>query len=160
MQGFVRPSLAMSALLPRRGRLLDVGSGMGIPGIPLLLAQPGLHGLLVERRKKRSEFLRHVVRTLALDAEVFDDDIRKLAPLEADVLVARAVAEQGWLLDVCARHVKDSGRAVLIVPRQSSIARVPGWRHAGDQQADAGGVSLCIRCYRREPADREVSRET
>ncbi|RMG93160.1 MAG: hypothetical protein D6703_00075 [Zetaproteobacteria bacterium] len=160
MQRFVNPSLAMNVWIPKKGRLLDVGSGMGIPGVPLLLEEPGLHGLLVERRKKRAEFLRHIVRTFGLNAEVFDDDIRKLAPLEADVLVARAVAEQAWLLDACCRHVKPSGTAILIVPRQSSIARVRGWSHIGDCQIGAGEALLCIRRYQREPANREVSRET
>ncbi|MDX8402570.1 MAG: RsmG family class I SAM-dependent methyltransferase, partial [Mariprofundaceae bacterium] len=91
---FLLPSLAMAAWLPDRGRLLDVGSGMGVPGIPLLIAKPGIFGILVERRLKRAEFLRHLVRTLGLDAEVMADDVNRIPRLEVDVCVARAVADQ------------------------------------------------------------------
>lgn len=53
---FVLPSLALLDWVPDNGRLLDIGSGMGVPGIPLLLARKGLYGLLVERRKRGLNF--------------------------------------------------------------------------------------------------------
>jgi len=54
---FIGPSVALCNWIPDSGVLLDVGSGMGVPGIPILIRRPGVHGVLVERRKKRAEYL-------------------------------------------------------------------------------------------------------
>jgi 16S rRNA (guanine527-N7)-methyltransferase len=49
------------------GFLIDLGSGGGFPGIPLRIALPGLRLTLVEASRKKSSFLSHIVRTLALE---------------------------------------------------------------------------------------------
>lgn len=128
MQRFVQPSVAMAEWMPKEGRLLDIGSGMGVPGIPLLIACPGLTGVLVERRKKRAEFLRHVVRRLGLRAEVYDADINALPYLGVDVCVARAVTSVEPLLQMCGRHANSGAVAVLPVPRGAEPANVAGWK--------------------------------
>ena len=160
---FILPSLALVQWLPGKGRLLDIGSGMGVPGIPLLIAMPGLQGVLVERRKKRAEFLRHVVRKLSLRAEVYDADINELSCLHVDVCVARAVADESLLLQMCARHVNPGALAVLPVPRNSNRAQVAGWRVEGehlvamsaDAVVDGSGDGQLIRCYRFDRAESE-----
>jgi len=55
-------------LLAGEGRLLDVGSGAGLPGVPLLITRPAWRGVLLEPRQKRWAFLKRVVRELGLDA--------------------------------------------------------------------------------------------
>ncbi len=152
---FVMPSLALSHWMPARGRLLDIGSGMGIPGIPLLIACAGLHGILVERRKKRAEFLRHIVRLLALDAEVYDRDVRDLDPLRIDVCVARAVTRPRELLALCTGHANVGARAVFPVADRSEAVSLPGWQLENDQVFDQGVVQR-VQIYRHT----EVSRET
>jgi 16S rRNA (guanine(527)-N(7))-methyltransferase RsmG len=52
------------------GLLVDVGSGAGLPGVPLLCTRPDWRGVLVEPRQKRWAFLRRVIRELELDARV------------------------------------------------------------------------------------------
>jgi len=155
---FITPSLALLRWMPERGRVLDIGSGMGVPGIPLLLANRGLYGLLVERRKKRAEFLRHVVRTLNLNAEVFDADINDLPCLSADICVARAVSNELELLNMCSRHAGDSAIAVLPVPAVSRPVAVQGWNSFDESLVDIHGSPQLIRCYRYEEG--RVSRET
>ncbi len=148
---FIKPSLALAAWLPDQGRLLDIGSGMGVPGIPLLMGMPGLQGVLVERRKKRAEFLRHVIRTLGLNAVAYDADVRELEPLGIDVCVARAVTDEGALLRMCTPHMVDGGRAVLPVPRDSSVASISGWSLEAEHWVASGGEKgdeQRIRCYR------------
>jgi 16S rRNA (guanine527-N7)-methyltransferase len=152
---FVVPSLALAPWMPTRGRLLDIGSGMGIPGIPLLIACGDLHGVLVERRKKRAEFLRHIVRLLALDAEVYDRDVRDLDALRVDVCVARAVTHPGALLALCARHANVEARAVFPVAERCEGVSLPDWRLEKDLVLDQG-VAQRVQIYRYT----EVSRET
>lgn len=150
----IEPSLAMAELLPDEGRLLDVGSGMGIPGIPILLAKPTMHGILVERRVKRAEFLRHLKRMLDLDAEVYAADLRQLPPLNVNACVARAVDAAQRVLSMCGRHMQVGGVAALVVPRQSEPVEVPGWRHI-DGCFIGGGLQLVHR-YRFQGVSRET----
>ncbi|EAU53425.1 16S rRNA (guanine(527)-N(7))-methyltransferase RsmG [Mariprofundus ferrooxydans] len=150
VERFILPSLALLDWVPDSGRLLDIGSGMGVPGIPLLLARSGLHGLLVERRKKRAEFLRHIVRTLDLNAEVFDADINHLPSLSADVCVARAVTDERELLTMCNQHVGVSAVAVLPVPATSQAVSVVGWGAYDERTVDVVGSQQLIRCYRHD----------
>jgi 16S rRNA G527 N7-methylase RsmG len=110
-----------------------------------------LTGVLVERRKKRAEFLRHVVRKLGLNAEVYDADIHALASLNVDVCVARAVADEQRLLEMCNRHVNPGAIAVLPVPRSRASVDVDGWAVSGEYAIDvdnAEGNTQIIRCYK------------
>jgi len=149
MTRFVLPSVALVEWMPQKGRLLDVGSGMGVPGIPLLIARPSLHGVLVERRKKRAEFLRHVVRKLGLSAEVHDADINDLPDLGVDIVVARAVTRADDLLAMCRRHTCVGGTAVLPVPRDSVSAITEGWHLESESHVDAVEAQA-VHCYRRD----------
>lgn len=156
-QKFILPSLELLRWIPQQGRVLDIGSGMGVPGVPLVLAREGLQGVLVERRKKRAEFLRHLVRTLKLNAEVYDQDVNAIPSLRVDVCVARAVADERLLLKMCSRHVNDSAVAVLPVPLSSKSVEMDDWSCVDQQEVDVHGVVQLIRYYRYSP---EVSRET
>ena len=138
----VRPSLALLRWMPEAGTLLDVGSGNGVPGVPLLLARPALSGVLVERRQKRAEFLRHLVRRLGLNARVLAADIEQVPPVGADVFVARAVAEEARLLGWARRHLRAGGRAVLVVPEQKEPPQAKGFRLEADARAEAMRVRV------------------
>jgi len=153
---FIEPSLAMCGILPEHGRLLDIGSGMGIPGVPLLLARPGQHGVLVERRQKRAEFLRHVKRVLGLQADVYDDDVSNLPALGADVIVARAVAAPQQLLLLCTRHSSCGTVAMLSVSRDAAGASVPGWHFVAAHRFETDRGDMTVHKYIYE----DVSRET
>ncbi len=147
---FIEPSLTMAEWMPEKGRLLDIGSGMGVPGVPLLIAKPGLVGVLVERRKKRAEFLRHVVRKLKLNAEVYDADINQLPKLHVDICVARAVANERHLLEMCSPHANKGAVAVLPVPRSSECAHIASWSMRGEYTvpvSSSDSERQIIRCY-------------
>ena len=87
------------SLLPWwRGRLADVGSGAGFPGVPMAIARPESPVTLVERSERKARFLQHVIIELALrNVELIEADVgHPLAgsPAERvfDTVVARAVA--------------------------------------------------------------------
>jgi 16S rRNA (guanine(527)-N(7))-methyltransferase RsmG len=89
-------ALAAGDCVPSTGRLLDIGSGVGLPAIPLLVARPGAHGVLLEPRERRWAFLREVIRTLSLDAEVVRDDVRGHPGSDYDVVTVRGVEPRSW----------------------------------------------------------------
>lgn len=90
-------SVAVSELVPPGALVADVGSGAGLPGIPLAIARPDLRIVLVEPLLRRCTFLSEVIGRLGLDGQLTVD--RGRAPEIAadwdrlvDVVVARAVA--------------------------------------------------------------------
>jgi len=82
-------------LLPHvRGRLLDVGAGAGLPGIPLALANPALDVTVLDSNGKKARFMRHAQRTLGL-ANVAVAEARAeayTAEQPFDTIVSRAFA--------------------------------------------------------------------
>lgn len=109
---------AVAELVEPGERIVDIGSGAGLPGLPLAIAKPGLRIVLVESLSRRTDFLRGVIDQLGLDVEVVrgraeDPDVVKVAG-EADAVVSRAVAS----LDKLARWglplLRDGGRLLAI----------------------------------------------
>jgi 16S rRNA (guanine527-N7)-methyltransferase len=87
---------AVAELLQPGERIADIGSGAGLPGIALAIAEPGLDLVLIESLLRRSEFLRMAVTELGLDVEVLrgraeDPAVRQNAG-GCDAVVSRAVA--------------------------------------------------------------------
>jgi 16S rRNA (guanine527-N7)-methyltransferase len=97
--------LADEGLLPEGARVLDIGSGAGLPGLPLKIARPDLQISLLESNAKRCAFLRDTIAALGLyDADVIEGRAETLAhepSLRAafDLAVARAVAPLAVLLE-------------------------------------------------------------
>ncbi len=146
LEALVYPSLRLGVWLPEEGLLVDVGSGNGVPGVPLLLRFPGLRGVFVERRQKRAAFLKRLVRVLDLPAEVRAADIEALDPLGADAFVARAVAPEAKMLAWAAKHLRAGGVAAWIVPRNADPQPQPGWTLV----ADCCEAGLRMRAWRKE----------
>jgi 16S rRNA (guanine(527)-N(7))-methyltransferase RsmG len=91
-------ALAMASLVPPEARVLDVGSGGGLPAIPFGLLRPDVRLTLVEPRAKRVAFLRTAVRTLGLSAEVAPARVEDLEGASFDVAGSRATfAPVEWL---------------------------------------------------------------
>jgi 16S rRNA (guanine527-N7)-methyltransferase len=89
-------SAAIGELLDAGEQIVDIGSGAGLPGIPLAIARPDLHVVLLEPLLRRSEFLNEVVAELGLSVEVVrgraeEPSVRDRIG-ERDAAVSRAVA--------------------------------------------------------------------
>ncbi len=83
------------------GRILDSGTGAGLPGIVLAVAEPGRHFVLVDSNGKKVRFLRHIKRTLGLDN--IEPVHARLESLDLDPppeeIVARALAPLARLVE-------------------------------------------------------------
>lgn len=106
---------ALQALPTRPGLLVDVGSGAGLPGVPLLCAASGWRGVLVEPRQKRWAFLRLVIRELRLDAEAVRVRFQDLPPTPEgiSVICARALGRHGELLRWARSRLAGGGKVLL-----------------------------------------------
>lgn len=105
--------------VPAGGRLVDVGSGGGLPGLPLAIARPDLHITLIEATQKKAAFLSTVSEGLRLtNVTVRAERAEKLAvgPLagQFDVVTARAVARLAALVPLVVPFARVGGRLLLV----------------------------------------------
>jgi 16S rRNA (guanine527-N7)-methyltransferase len=111
-------SAAIAELLDAGSRIADIGSGAGLPGIPLALARPDLQLTLIEPLLRRSEFLLEVVDDLDLEITIVrgraeDRSVREQAG-EMDAVVSRAVASLDKLTKWSLPLLRRDGRMVAI----------------------------------------------
>ena len=134
-------------LIPPAARVLDIGSGAGLPGIPLALARPDLRVVLVEPLARRVEWLRTVIADLELPVEVERgraEDISIRRRWEgADVVTSRAVAPLHRLAAWCLPLVRPGGM-MLAVKGMSAPAEVE--RDARAVAASGGGIPRIETC--------------
>ena len=99
-------------------RIADVGSGAGLPGIPLAITSPEVELTLVESRGKKARFLRHVQGTLRLaNVRVEHSRAEDLTPVPPfDTVLARAVAALPELLTFT-RHLLASDGILLVLTK-------------------------------------------
>lgn len=139
----VGESLALRTAL-RGTHIADVGSGAGLPGIPLAIVEPERQFTLIESRAKRAAFLRHVKTELALaNVDVIEarvEDLRDGALF--DTVLARAVASLPELVRL-AGHLLGA-RGIMLVPTKADFA------------AEACDVDRQFRVRRLEPAGQDV----
>ena len=105
--------------VPAGGRMIDIGSGGGLPGIPLAITRPDVRTTLVESIQKKAAFLSSVATIMGLaNIDVRAERAEKLAagPLRGtcNVVTARAVARLSELLPITAPFAKPGGRLLLI----------------------------------------------
>ena len=113
-------SIALESLIPEGCRVADVGSGAGLPGIPLAILRPDLEMTLIEPMLRRSNFLTEALDELGLDDRVTVVRGRaEDADLRVDVVVSRAVAKLATLINWTADLIVESG-SLLALKGQSA----------------------------------------
>ncbi|MEX2626791.1 MAG: RsmG family class I SAM-dependent methyltransferase [Ilumatobacteraceae bacterium] len=111
----------VSALAETRGRVVDLGSGAGVPGLVIARARTDLRVTLVDRRSKRTDLLERAVRRLGLDdrVEVRCEDVTRTIERDAagfDAVTARLFGPAAWALEVGARLRAPGGIVVISEP--------------------------------------------
>ncbi|MFB6262639.1 MAG: 16S rRNA (guanine(527)-N(7))-methyltransferase RsmG [Bradymonadaceae bacterium] len=108
-------SLVPAALAPPDGSVLDVGTGAGLPGIPLAILYPDLPFTLVEPRQDRSTFLKIARTRLELDRIAIERArIEDLPDATFDWVVSKAFRAPPEWLEVACRRVSDGGHIVCM----------------------------------------------
>ena len=109
--------------------LLDVGSGAGLPAIPLAIARPAWRVVALDSNHKKGAFIQQAVNELALanvEAAVARvEDYRGRAPF--DVVISRAFSDLATFAESSARHLAPRGRLIAMkgVRPDEEIAQLP-----------------------------------
>jgi 16S rRNA (guanine527-N7)-methyltransferase len=126
-------SLAIAPHVPA-GRLADLGTGPGLPGIPVAIVRPDVEVALVESNGKKARFLREAVRRLALAPRVRVLEMRAEAVAEPgsfDAITARALDRLAGIIAVGGHLLAPHGRLLAMKAARvdEEVAELPaGWR--------------------------------
>lgn len=102
-------SALLAELIPDGAKVVDVGSGAGLPGIPLAIAKPQSQFTLVEPMERRASWLAQVTQELGIDnVEVIRARAEDVQRTDFDVATARAVAALDKLLRLLTPLIRGS----------------------------------------------------
>ena len=137
-------SLAPVPLLSPGVFLLDLGSGAGLPGIPIKLALPESRVVLLERKRKKTVFLRHAIHTLGLTGiEVIcgsaeSPEVKEILAGTFEAIVSRAAAKLRPLLEIGSSYLKPRGKFIIFKGTRAD-------RELRESNPDAMGLRLLTR---------------
>jgi 16S rRNA (guanine527-N7)-methyltransferase len=110
----------LAELVPDGTKVVDVGSGAGLPGIPMAIAQPNAHFTLVEPMERRSSWLEEVIKDLGLgNVAVVRARAEEVKESEFDFATARAVAALDKLLRLLTPLIRFSEHRTIIAMKGS-----------------------------------------
>ena len=113
--------------LTETGSIIDIGTGGGVPGIPLAILSPHLQITLLDSELRKIEFCRSVIRTLKLDIRTAAgraEEIARMPEFEGkyDIVVSRAMAAGSMLTEISVRYLKVGGRLIAMKGKQYNPA--------------------------------------
>lgn len=140
-------SAAVGELIREGARVVDIGSGAGLPGIPLAIIRPDLTVALVEPMLRRTEFLTETVAALGIDVKVVRGRAEDKAVLtelaDADFVVSRAVASLDKLANWCLPLLRVGGQ-MLALKGDRAHDEIAEW---GTAMAALGATNVrVVRC--------------
>ncbi|HVN40041.1 MAG TPA: RsmG family class I SAM-dependent methyltransferase [Myxococcota bacterium] len=131
-------SLALAKELPRVDSIVDLGSGAGVPGLPIAILRPETQVLLVEAREKRHHFQRAAIRNLhTKNVRTLRGRIEELEAEPARLAIAQAVVPPPRMLPSMLPWVSSGGFAVI-----------PGGGAPPDPGTHAEILDVEVRSYR------------
>ncbi len=113
-------SLIPSPFLPYQGKMLDVGSGAGIPGMLIKIIRPDLETHLLEPNRKKNSFLKHIIRLLQIEKIMvvrgrIESDGDQLSYGNYDLITVRALIDLETAVSWCAPFLKSQGLLVFFI---------------------------------------------
>lgn len=138
-------SIISIPVMPHYGRLLDMGSGGGFPGIPIKVMIPSLSVTLIDSSRKKISFLKHVIRKIKLieiDArQIRAEELAKEKPLKNcfDVIICRAFSRLDKIIN----------KALPLLAKDGIIIAMKGKLSEYElQSADKYNLSLTVKKYK------------
>lgn len=131
-------SLPVISLIPEGSSVIDIGSGAGLPGIPIALARPDLNVTLIEPLQRRVDFLNEAVR--GLDITVLRGRAQDFK-IKADYVLARAVAPLEKLKEM-SWHLVKKGGALLAIKGESAAEETSRVANAHLYEIELEGLPL------------------
>ena len=124
-------SLSIAQYIPD-GRVVDVGSGGGCPGIPLAIIKPENKFVLVEPKNKKAAFLKATTQALGLNNTKTICERSESIELEqkVDAIVCRALGSLSYFVSVAGHMLKKQGRLLAMKGKipHSELSEIPlGW---------------------------------
>ena len=110
--------IPITTILPENVRLVDIGSGAGLPGIVIALARPDLKVTLVEPLQRRVDFLNEVVAELGIPVEVIRGRAERVKK-QFKIVTARAVAPLEKLINI-SWHMIPKGGSLMAMKGESA----------------------------------------
>jgi 16S rRNA (guanine527-N7)-methyltransferase len=129
----VRHVLDSLSVLPwvTDGRLLDAGTGAGLPGVPLAIARPGLEAALLDSAGKKIRFLNHVRRELGLENIVpVQSRLESFTPDSPyDIIISRAFTDLAAFARAARHLAATPARLYAMKGRypESELREIPDW---------------------------------
>lgn len=113
-------SALLSELVPDETLVADVGSGAGLPGIPMAIAQPKAHFTLIEPMERRANWLSAVVSDLGIkNVDVIRARAEEVTRTDFDIVTARAVAALDKLLKLLTPLTRGSNLKTVLALKGS-----------------------------------------
>ena len=137
------------------GKVVDVGSGGGCPGIPLAMIRPESQFILVESKNKKANFLNTTIQTLKLkNTKVICQRAENIElTKKADAIVCRALGSIPYFISVAGHMLKKQGRLLAMKGKipHSELSKIPlGWEALGTKkihvphlQAERHLITVC-----------------
>lgn len=128
---------SLTVLPLMKGFVLDVGSGAGLPAIPLAIANPALRVTALDSNGKKARFMRHTLRTLDLkNLEIAEGRVEEMQSQFYDVIVSRAFAALADFFDKTAHLLAPGGIWVAMKGKLGGpeLAAVPAHIHIREKR--------------------------
>lgn len=115
--------------------VLDIGSGAGLPVLPLAIVRPDLHFLSVESNGKKTRFQQQVVLELGLSNVTVLQNRIELVTVLAQQVTSRAFTAPAPFLEIAAKHCVPGGSAVVMLGHADRLPQtLPGHFHLDTMQ--------------------------
>ena len=132
--------IPITTIIPQNIRLVDIGSGAGLPGVVIALARPDLKITLIEPLQRRVDFLNEVVAELGITVEVIRGRAERIKK-QFEVVTARAVAPLEKLINI-SWHMIPKGGSLMAMKGESAADEIKATTLKKGSTAELHEISL------------------